>query len=382
MPTVTWIREDALERFWEGQAPPAPVRPRVFLCSYCGKSISGRDAFDEHLALQHPLPLPGLYVRGQPLMRQAVLRSTLHPSEIDLVHCSGCQLRIDGGELQERSLADFRTQFAAARDAVWNVRLFNERPDDGSRSWAEYDLRFRRAQRGRLNRIDGAFLRTLAIDRISHDAIDRFEAGLPDSLPEREYAAALGDYAIGILLKEQRVPPRAPVDFAEFAVKMKGALEVLREFDRPVALAVVGAIRFNLNDFHDYGVSTAPEIAAGLSFFRVLASSGEPPRVAPPTNSDTAPVCPVDYITHLLLSATAYLTIDGTGADAAGDMLLSTIERAPIASAQDTEKALMVRSELHIRRGRWTEAAALVKPYRYDPAMKEYVRKRFGEEPQ
>ena len=257
----------------------------------------GRRASDEHLALQHPLPLPGLYVRGRPLTREAVLRSTLQPSEIDLVHCSGCQLRVDGGEWREPSLADFRRQFAAAKNTVWNVRLFNHWPDDGSRSWTEYDLHFRRAHRGRLNRIDGLSLRTLAIDRISHDAIDRFEADLPDSLPEREYAAALGDYAIGILLKEQRVPPRAPVDFAEFAVKMKGALEVLREFDRPVALAVVGTIRFNLNDFHDYGVSTAPQIAGGLKFFRTLASSGAPPNAAPAADVSTVPVCPVDYIT-------------------------------------------------------------------------------------
>jgi hypothetical protein len=299
-----------------------------------------------------------------------------------MIHCSGCLLRVDGGAWHELSPADFRRQFATAKDAVWNVRLFNERPDDGSRSWADYDLRFRRARRRILNGIDALFLRTLAVDRISHDAIDRFEAGLPDSQPEREYGAALGDYAIGILLKEQRAPSRAPVDFAEFAVKMKGALEVLREFDRPVALAVVGAIRFNLNDFHDYGVPTAPDIATGLAFFRSLAATGAPPKAAPTNNSSTAPVCPVDYVNHLLLSAATALIAKGSAAEAAGETLLAAIERAPIASGQDIDKSLMIRSELQIRRGRWTEALALVKPHRYDPAMKEYVRKRFGEEPQ
>ena len=59
------------------------------------------------------------------------------------------------------------------------------------------------------------------------------------------------------------LPPRAPVDFAEVALKMKGALEVLREFDRPVALAVVGATRFNLDDFHDYGVQRRRKLRQG-----------------------------------------------------------------------------------------------------------------------
>ncbi len=382
MPTVGWILEGSVERFWEARARPSRAAAPVFVCKNCGRPFAGHNELMQHLAAAHPLPVPTLFIKGQPLLREVVLRFPFSAGDVAVLQCSEAAISIDGQPSHIVRPHELAAQLAKVRDAVINVELFNDRVQDGTRTRSEYNIRLRQADSGVLNRIDDCFLRILAVDEITHVAIAEFDATLPTSSPEREYGAALGDYAIGILLKEGRAAPQAPVDFAEYAAKMKGALEVLRQFDRPVALAVCSTIRFNLNDFHEYGLDGAGEVVVAQSLFRSLIGLGTAAEALQPAAMGRLrkPVCPVDYVTHLLLATACALASGSPLLHGAERSLLEALERSVIQSDYDLAKSYLLRAEALIRQDRMSDAEPLLRRLRFDPTMKDYARNRLSDE--
>lgn len=383
MPTVGWILEDAVERFWEGQLGHTPVKiPRpVFVCKWCGREFSSPEDLRRHFRLGHPLELPALYVHGEPLLRESVLRAPVREDEVDLVNCTRCEVQMDGGPWNPLAPPEFRAQFSQATNATWNVRLVYERSEDDSRSEEEYYIRFRIPDSAALNAVDRHFIQTLVLEELRHSDLKRFEDGLPEDVPAREYGGALGDYALGLLLKERHDPPRSQVGFEEFAAKMRSALQVLQFFNRRVALAVSSSIRFNLNDFHDYGTATATELETGLRFFRSIIggntskTSPSPHQVPVPQKSSKRAVCPVDQITHRLLSACTRLS--------GGNMSLAELEtlrqltRGTVAvSEQDLAKVHVMCAEGYMRLARPADARWHLQAIQFDPSFKDWAQRR------
>jgi hypothetical protein len=164
-----------------------------------------------------------------------------------------------------------------------------------------------------LNQLDEAFINILVRENIRHSDLRDFQAMLPSDAPAREYGGALGDYADALLLKERRGPPRSQVSFDEFVSKMRSSIEVLKAFDRPVALAICSSIRFNLNDFREQEMISPTELESGLRFFRAIANgdaiAASPKALATSHGILTSPVCPVDPITYQLLSICKQATV-------------------------------------------------------------------------
>jgi hypothetical protein len=385
MPTVGWILEDAVERFWEGQPRhvPTPIPRPEFVCKHCGKKLSSPEELRRHFNLDHPLELPSLYVRGNGLLRESVVRSPLEETDVELFQCTRCEVQMDGGYWQKMAAPEFRTRFTLPVDSTWNVRLVHERAFDKSSTQAEYCIRFRIPDPVALNMVDERFIQTLVVQELRHTELGRFEACLPKDGSACEYGRALGDYALGIILKERRSPPHAPVGFEEFAVKMRSALEVLRFFNRPVALTVSSSIRFNLNDFHDQGVATATEIETGLHFFRSImvgTTVGDADNGAHPApNAHSAPaVCPVDQVTHRLLSACASLN-QGCKLSLGGLELLRQLTRGTIpVSEQDLAKVHVICAIGYLRIARGADALPHLKAVQFDPSLKEWAQRQLN----
>jgi hypothetical protein len=274
--------------------------------------LSSAEALRFHFHTNHPLELPVLYIRGAPLLRESVLRRRVAVEDVELVQCTRCELQTDGGPWRRIAIPEFRKEFTHPMDSTWNVRLVHERSVDDATTEEEYHVRFRIPEAAALTKVDERFIQTLVLDEVRHADLERFEAGLPPGAPAREYAGALGNYTLAILLKERRMPYHAPIGFERFAELMKEALEVLRLFSRPVALAICSSIRFNLNDFADHGGADEAEIATGLRLFRhIIAGSEYEARDGSRKDSSkprsTYAICPVDQITHRLLTACAIL---------------------------------------------------------------------------
>ncbi len=363
MPTIGWILEDAVERFWEGQPriAAASVSLPVFVCSRCGRKLASPEELRRHFSLDHPLELPVLYVRGEPLLRESIIRVPLGVSDVEMVQCSRCEVQMDGSPWRRLAMPEFRKEFTRPVDATWNVRLVHARALDDAEAAEEYHVRFRVPDLTTLNAVDERFLQTLVLDEVRHTDLELFETGLPAGAPVREYSGALGNYTLGILLKERRSAPHAPVPFERFAELMKEALEVLRLFPRPVALAVCSSIRFNLNDFAEHGAGGAAEIETGLRFFRRITSPGASTKKAggkerPPKAWSKPAVCPVDQVTHRLLAACASLEGDGQLSLAELEALRQLTRGTVPVSEQDLAKVHIICAEGYLRLGRAPDA--------------------------
>ena len=386
MPTVGWVLEDAIERFWEGQprAIFSYVRPE-FPCSQCGKILTSLEDLRRHVSLAHPLDLPKLYVFGKPLQREHVIRSPVSMDDVQLLQCSHCEVQIDGAPPQRLTGPVFCTQFSRFRNATLHVRLIHERSVDASHSIEEYVIRFRIPDIAALNAIDARFIRTLALEALSHADLERFATGLHLDAPAREYGSALGDYALGVILKERRRRPSAPVGFEEFAVKMHTALEVLRLFpNRPVALAVVKSICFNLNAFHDDNSAPATDLDVALQFFRravgtaVVEESATGLPLGGPFAATQA-ICPVDQVSHRMLVACNRLTN-------AGGMPLSDLEELqhlnrgafPI-SEQDLAKIHVICATGYRQLGHTEAARTHLKAIQFDASFSRWAQHQLEE---
>jgi hypothetical protein len=228
--------------------------------------------------------------------------------------------------------------------------------------------------------IDAHFMRTLVLEELTYSDLERFEAGLPVDAPAREYGGALGDYALGIILKERRSLPHARIRFEEFAVKMRTALETLRPFHRPVALAVSSSIRFNLNDFHDNGIATATELEAVLWFFRSITGESVTGKtlnpVAPvPQVSSMRAICPVDQVSHRLLFASNHLSGgEKLSPDDLHELQKLTGSVTPI-SEQDLAKIHVICAEGYLRLTRASDALPHLRAIQFDPSFKDWAQR-------
>ena len=377
--------EGAVERFWEGQPPvvTARVAPLVFRCSQCGRIFTSAEELRCHFSLDHPLELPALYVGGEPLLRESVIRAPVTETDVELVQCTRCGAQADGGTWQEFPLPAFRQRFAQAVNSTWNIRLIHERAFDNTRTEEEYHVRFRIPDVPALNLLDERFLRTLVLEELRHSDLERYCADLPVDAPAREYGAALGDYALGIILKERTNPPHAPIGFDEFTVKMRSAMEVLKLFNRPIALAVSAAIRFNLNDFQFHGATDATELEHGLRFFRSIiaeTSSGEAAVELPLIRSTSfqRPVCPVDRVSHQLLGSCARLAGGGVLPLAELEALRQLTRGMNPVSEQDLLKTHVICAAGYLRIGHATDAIPHLRAVQFDPGLRNWAQRQLN----
>lgn len=385
MPTLGWIAEKAEERYWESRPRVWEDHPRSsgFTCRQCGIVVASSEELRRHFNVSHPLAMPALYVHGKPLLRESVIRAPIGEDDANLLCCSRCEVQMDGGPWQDLTLEEFRAHFCQARDSIWNVRLVHERLATNSQSDEQYQIRFRIPNGADLNAVDAHFISTLAVEELSHSDLERFDAGLPMDAAAREYGHALGNYALGIVLKERRDHPWSSTEFAEFSSKMRSALETLRHFQRPVALAVSNAIRFNLNDFVDYGVATATELDAALAFFRHRAGAGGSTdsiraNVLDPNIVDRN-ICPIDSITHRLLSECVQLSGgDKISLDRLADLRHLIQETVPI-STQDLAKIHVLCAEGFARLGRVNHTIEHQRAIQFDPVFANWAQRRLTE---
>ncbi|HSW48912.1 MAG TPA: C2H2-type zinc finger protein [Bryobacteraceae bacterium] len=376
MPTVGWILEGAVDRFWEGRPKKAPASPRTFVCPHCGQPFASSAELRDHHAGAHPLELPVLYVLGMPLLRETVLRSPIGIDGVEPVQCSRCEVQEDGGVWRGLALPALRRAFASARDATWNVRLIHERLPDGAHLEELYHIRFRIPNGPVLNEIDEHFIKTLARDQVTHSDLERYSAGLPESAPEREYGGALGDYALGVLLKGGQVPRRSEVPFEEFALKMRGALEVLDQFDRPVAMAVSGVIRFNLNDFQNHKIGSGPEVDTAIEMFRSFTGGGTTVIDRYEPSKYVAAVCPTDGVTDQLLRASRQIARGGSPSRSTTDRVSDLTRSATPISEQDLVKAHALCAESYMRLDDAEAALYHLRAIQFDPALRGWAQQR------
>ena len=309
MPTVGWIQETNIERYWEHPYPPERYGPPEIPCGFCGRVFSSSDQLERHLGLDHPVSIPVLYIGAQQAGPELSIRTPVQSDDIALLNCTACEISRDGGPSKPISPERLVRFLAAERSSRCTLTLINERSLDRSKAVAQFVVRFSVPNRDALNAIDKDFIERFAHAEHPRIAdVEGFRTACPSERPAQEYASALGDYVIGLAIKERHPEGGSLLEFEHYKEKFTGALGVLKQFHRPVSRAVTSVIDFNLNNFV---VSPAPtklhSLGVAFAFFRAIAQGQEPASVSRGSSRHTS-ICPVDIVTHRILDAARRLS--------------------------------------------------------------------------
>ncbi|HDS1680176.1 TPA: hypothetical protein QEM39_001691 [Pseudomonas putida] len=76
MPTLGWIQETGLNRFWErGSELGSSVMPNFYACRYCNQVFESIAAHEQH-EIEHPLLNPTMFYRDRELSAARLLINT------------------------------------------------------------------------------------------------------------------------------------------------------------------------------------------------------------------------------------------------------------------------------------------------------------------
>jgi hypothetical protein len=346
MPTLDWIRESAVDRYSEYLSTLDHEKRRVH-CPYCPSLFDDAAALGAHVGLKHPLGIPDLFVGGRSAPSAVIVRRVLSPEDFVLLNCTGCRVESEGKAFQLRP-RDLPGWLADKQPAHAHLVLENVRPASGTRTASELRIEFRIPSESDLDRCDREFLMHLARPSFLMDDVETYVKSVPQGGMSREYSAALADYAIGVLLKEQSPASGILGAQHEHKDKFMSALEVLAGFVRPISEAVTSAIAFNLNAWDR--LQPPPELPAfvrAAEFFRKLDGLGPNDYTL---DGESRPICPVDRMTDMLLAAIRAMpeTAAGRPVPAAIGALFDT--RADLLVTEfDLVKRAVIRSVVALR---------------------------------
>lgn len=251
MPTAGWILEGARDRFLYGTTtvpdpgpPPAPIFP----CPFCHATFPTKAGLLRHSNDQHLGSRPFILLGGAEPSSTEIIRKAFRSADVSLINATEIYLSFDGSSFEKRDTVSVVRTLAEHRNLrIW-LRLENHFLANAAPIRTDYDLSFRIYSKEILEQVDKLFVACLGRADPSVHNVDQF-LQKSRSIGANEYADALGDYVLGVLIKDG--DPRAgirPGD-RDYRRRYNSALRTLQEFDRPLAQLVSGLIRFSSNHF-------------------------------------------------------------------------------------------------------------------------------------
>ncbi len=279
----------------------------------------------EHLRHEHPVAAPTLVVSGTVCqVGEAVpIRTSITADSVSTANVTAALLSIDGKPVGPMTPNEIGSRLAAIKTGAVRVQLFNERAD-GACSCCTIDFRFLIPSADELNAVDDLFARVVG-QKITLTSLDDFADGGDDQAGgARPYADGLHSDLRGILQKDGGLIG-THLPYATHRDHLGRALHELVQYpSRPLARAVAGVIRFNLNVFNEVVPSGIPELDACVTDLAAF-SRGEASRDPKRTPAEEGGVCPVDDATHTLIQLHRDL-VDKTRRRAAVTALLRLAE--------------------------------------------------------
>lgn len=298
MPTLGWILEDSVERFLadttEVPGPSGPPKPS-FRCPFCAAAFGEPADLTAHLGDVHSGSRPIFIYNGVEPASQDIVRKPARAGELAFLNCTSVSVSVDGGAVRlcgiEAATAELRRTSGRVR-----IALQNRFEPSAAPITQDYDLEFRVPSEDELGLADRNFIGLLAREDPRIADIDEFlqRTGYGGA---GEYANALGDYVLGVLLKDGDPASGVRGAARDYRQKLNNALRVLQTFDRPLARLISALIRFSSNSFPcpktQTGNNELDEASALLSQLATASNYSAPSRGRPRTGART-PVCPID----------------------------------------------------------------------------------------
>ena len=261
MPTLIWLQETESISYVPQDLPVPQWQIQLFNCPFCTESFNNVAQRNDHIAIVHPIERPVLFIRGETAPSTVDLRRPIAPHNISFANCNTMRISVDGASPLEMQPRDFANLVASHPYGYYKATLRNDRVT------ANYVLRVAIPEERELIIIEDLFLKFLRIDDVTVSDVRRFLEEAAALEWSRDYADALANYIFGILAKDQAGGTTIPLD--QFSDKLQDSLEVLRDFERPIARSLTACIRLNLNDFGGPLFTSGNKVLDdGLWFFR------------------------------------------------------------------------------------------------------------------
>lgn len=312
MPTVGWIWDRDNDNYYAAKSTvpdPGGEAPQVFTCPFCIATFNEPEQLREHLDATHTGQRPFMAVAGRELNSNEVIRSTINPESIELFNTSEISFSIDNLNYNTVSsdqlckmLADMRherlwlrlqhkfqpiAQFQPANGArqVWRGAAAsvaamqhasnNRKGSTPAPIQTDYDLSFRIYEDAVLEKVDELFVDILGHEHVRMDNVTEF-IRKTQPYAAAEYRDALAQYVIAVLVKDADPETGVQATTLDYRAQFNGAMRILQQFTRPLAVLVTALIRFSSNNFKVAGnVDTGSDLldAANAQLSRLTHSS-------------------------------------------------------------------------------------------------------------
>jgi hypothetical protein len=241
----------------------------------------------------------------------------LEPTAVVCVNTTGVRATVNGVPLVSDP-AGLAAKLSSEGRAVFQIELENSRAADEAKVRAAYVVVTAVADQLELQAVDRLFAQHLAVDRPTLSDVREFADAASSYVTADRYADGLVEYVLAILAKERDPSSGVSLPFDAFQVKLQRALAELGPHRaRPIPAAVCATAELNLNDVRGAEPATgAPALDGALILLRSIAND-EPEVVSPAADKPgiSAPVCPIDRDTHLVLRAYEELHLGGKEPD-------------------------------------------------------------------
>jgi hypothetical protein len=341
MPTIGWILERDLDAFYEATdhtSHPTPAAP-TFACPFCSSCFSRQSEIHTHVYEAHRVQRPLLLIKGVEPPATTILRASLEPTDILLTNTSLARVYINGSRSRYVSPSELPRTLAAIKQAEIKLDLINDTQKNATPVSSHYTISFRVADQGELKSVEKAFTDSLVATPISRDSIGKFVSHEGTQGAGKEYASGLAEYCLGILIKERPEEERLTTPLFRYRELYGGALEILKDFQRPLAHLITSIIRFSLNDVTTVRRKTGYwELDVATEFLSDPSSDLVWPKT---TDAIRRPVCPVDHGTGRILELASRLLAQQRWSPILDDECRA-LTRSGVLDAGDHQKAFAI----------------------------------------
>lgn len=310
MPTFGWVREDAIDAFYEGTervgepgSPPAPT----FRCPFCISVFSHRRQLQDHVSDAHRVERPALLIGGREPPRRSTVRWRVPDDSIATANATSARYRLNGDPERPAQVGELAQLISNVRHGEITVSLINESQENTTPVDTVYYLAFRIADTRELKAVEQAFAAHILEFSLSREAIGKFLEDKRTCNSASEYATGLAEYSLGVLLKERPSTEALTLPFSRYREAYGSALQRLSDIDRPLARLICDVIRFAMNDFS--GTCSATGFWE-LDLANALLKVPDTKALPPSHDSEVArkPICPVDHGTGQILDFAARMS--------------------------------------------------------------------------
>ena len=308
MPTFGWIREDDMDAFFESATKvpdPTKLQPK-FNCPFCARIFNDKLNLQRHITKTHRVERPILLIDGREPPSQTTIRTSIPATGVSFANVTSVEFIKNGKSAKITNIKQLPNLISSCIDDEINLIMQNTTQLNASPAKSSYKLSIKIADQATLTSVENAFITCLVKQPISMDRINLFLSDNSCKGIGEEYAKGLGDYALGIILKERPLGEHLTTPFSRYREKYGSALDILSDYKRPMANLVCDIIRFALNSFEQ---TTKHSGFWNLDFANAILSD---PHCDVLLNSSIKvekqhPVCPIDHGSSIILDLTAFL---------------------------------------------------------------------------